>query len=191
MMFRELIFFVFGGTGVWTRGFALARKVLYHFSHTPSSFCSVYFADRVSLFSGLTWTMILLFYTSAIAGMTGVPQHSQASFQWDGVSWTFLFRLARNPDFSLLCSLGWQEPTTVPSGWLRWHLTNFLPRLASNCNPSYLSLPNRIIGVSHGHPAQKVNFNFKYSHRGKRLTNKLYKIYSRNILSREFQLHWQ
>jgi hypothetical protein len=27
------------------------------------------------------------------------------------------------------------------SSWLRWGLTNFLPRLVSNCNPPSVSLP--------------------------------------------------
>jgi hypothetical protein len=32
---------------------ALARQVLYHLSHTPSSFSLVYFSDTISLFFGL------------------------------------------------------------------------------------------------------------------------------------------
>jgi hypothetical protein len=37
----------FDGSGVWTRGFALAKQVLYHLSHTSSPFCSDYFGDGV------------------------------------------------------------------------------------------------------------------------------------------------
>jgi hypothetical protein len=35
-----LIFFFFGGTGVWTQVFMLPKQVLYCFSHTPSPFSS-------------------------------------------------------------------------------------------------------------------------------------------------------
>jgi hypothetical protein len=34
------------------------------------------------------------------------------------------------------------EHTTRSNCWLRWDLTNFLPELASNCNPPDLSLPS-------------------------------------------------
>jgi hypothetical protein len=30
----------------------------------------------------------------------------------------------------------------MPSYWLGWGLVNYLPRLASNCDPPNLSLPN-------------------------------------------------
>jgi hypothetical protein len=40
-----LLFFLFGGTGLWTRGFALAKQVLCCSSHTSSPFCSGYFGD--------------------------------------------------------------------------------------------------------------------------------------------------
>jgi hypothetical protein len=41
---------VFGGTGVWTHTFMLARQVLYHLYHSSITLCSCYFGDRVSLF---------------------------------------------------------------------------------------------------------------------------------------------
>jgi hypothetical protein len=44
------LFFFFGGTGVWTQGFALVRQVLYHLSDTFIRSCSGYFGDKLSLF---------------------------------------------------------------------------------------------------------------------------------------------
>jgi hypothetical protein len=37
-----------GHTELSTQSFTLAKQVLYHFSHTSSSFCSGYFGDGVS-----------------------------------------------------------------------------------------------------------------------------------------------
>jgi hypothetical protein len=39
----------FGGTGVETQGFTLAKQVLYHWSPTSSTFHSGYFVDGLSL----------------------------------------------------------------------------------------------------------------------------------------------
>jgi hypothetical protein len=38
----------FGGTGVWTQGFRVAKQVLYSLSHVSSPSCSGYFRDGVS-----------------------------------------------------------------------------------------------------------------------------------------------
>jgi hypothetical protein len=43
-----LFFLIFGGSGVWTQGFTLAKQVLYCLSHTSSPFCFGYFGDGVS-----------------------------------------------------------------------------------------------------------------------------------------------
>jgi hypothetical protein len=40
--------FIFIGTVVGTQGFTLAKKVLYHLSHTSSPFFSVCFGEGVS-----------------------------------------------------------------------------------------------------------------------------------------------
>jgi hypothetical protein len=45
--------YLFDGSRVWTQGFALAKQVLYHLSHTSSQFYSGYFTDGVSWFVGL------------------------------------------------------------------------------------------------------------------------------------------
>jgi hypothetical protein len=44
----SFFFFFFGGTGVWTKGFAIAKQVLYSLSHTSSLLCSGYFWRWVS-----------------------------------------------------------------------------------------------------------------------------------------------
>jgi hypothetical protein len=41
--------FIYGGTGVRTQGFTLAKQVRYRLSHTSSPLCSGYFGDGVSL----------------------------------------------------------------------------------------------------------------------------------------------
>jgi hypothetical protein len=45
------------------------------------------------------------------------------------------------PDLSLSHSMGWWA-CTIPSYWLRWGCTNFLPMLASNLDPPDFSLPS-------------------------------------------------
>jgi hypothetical protein len=40
-------FFLFGGTGVSTKGLTLSNQALYHLSHTPALFCFSYFSGRV------------------------------------------------------------------------------------------------------------------------------------------------
>jgi hypothetical protein len=68
----------------------------------------------------------------------------QAFFCWDGVSQTFLLRLAWNhdpPNLNLPCSLGWQVNTTVSSYCLRYGFLNSLPGLALHYNLLHLSLP--------------------------------------------------
>jgi hypothetical protein len=90
--------------------------VLFCLNHAFSLFYSGYFGDRVSHFAQF-WSSIFLFYTSCCCWDDRcIPPHS-AFFHWDGVSQTFLSRLAWKcvpPDVSLPCSLGWQTCTTTP-----------------------------------------------------------------------------
>jgi hypothetical protein len=51
LMLLSLLLLIFDGTGVWTRGFMLARQVLYHLSHTSCPFCSDYFGNRILIYS--------------------------------------------------------------------------------------------------------------------------------------------
>jgi hypothetical protein len=44
------------------------------------------------------------------------------------------------PTYSLPCSLDQKHASPHPVYWLRWGLTNFLPRLTLNCDPSDLHL---------------------------------------------------
>jgi hypothetical protein len=47
----------------------------------------------------------------------------------------------QSPILSFPTLLEWQMPTITPIFFpLRWSLTNFLPGMASSCNPSHLSL---------------------------------------------------
>jgi hypothetical protein len=60
----------FGGTGVWTQGFALAKQALNSLSQTSSSFYSGYFGD------GVLQTMIFLISASQLARIIGMShQH--------------------------------------------------------------------------------------------------------------------
>jgi hypothetical protein len=43
--------FIFGGTGIWTQSFVLAKQALYHLRYNHSPFCSGYFGHRVLLFA--------------------------------------------------------------------------------------------------------------------------------------------
>jgi hypothetical protein len=71
------LFFGFGGTGVWTWGFSLAKQVLYHLSYTSSSFGCGYFGDKVLRTICLGWLQASILWMSAfqIARITGVSQH--------------------------------------------------------------------------------------------------------------------
>jgi hypothetical protein len=57
-------------------GPCLARQALYYLRYSISPFCVSYFWDRVSLHAQWTWTAILPFVLSHIAGMTGVCHHA-------------------------------------------------------------------------------------------------------------------
>jgi hypothetical protein len=72
-----LLWFVFGGAGVWIQGFVLSGLGLYHLSLAPSPFCLSYFLDKVLLLSqgGLGHHPPLC--ASHGAGMTGVSHHTQ------------------------------------------------------------------------------------------------------------------
>jgi hypothetical protein len=73
----------FGGTGVWTQVFALAKQALYCLNHTSSLLCCGYFGDKTSLITCLSWpqTMILLISASLGARIIGVS-HQCPVFLW-------------------------------------------------------------------------------------------------------------
>jgi hypothetical protein len=48
-------------TFVWTKGFTLARQVLYYLNHDSCSLCSDYFWDRASFFVQVSLDCVLLF----------------------------------------------------------------------------------------------------------------------------------
>jgi hypothetical protein len=117
----------FGGTG-----FELLPGRCFPALATPPAH---FFLVTLEKGARLVCTMICLFYTS----------HCHPVFShWDELSQIFSPGLAWNcnPDFSLLCSLGWQACATQISYWLTWSPMSFFPRLASNLNPPYLSLPS-------------------------------------------------
>jgi hypothetical protein len=84
------LFFFFGGIGVWTQGFALAKQALYYLSHTFSPFCSGYFGD------GVSWAICLgcslLISSSQVARITGMSHWCLvASLSW---SWSWFLSLS-------------------------------------------------------------------------------------------------
>jgi hypothetical protein len=104
----------FVGTGVWIQGFGLARQVVYHLNSAFSPLWSG-FGVKALLFPRPAWTMILLFYTSCVTGMTTVPNF----FHWDGVSQLFLPGLAWN--------LNPPSVFSMPGYRLRWRLLKLSP----------------------------------------------------------------
>jgi hypothetical protein len=129
VLIKDVHFFCFDGTGVWTQGFVLPRQALYHLNNASSSFSSGYFCDRVSLFA---WARLdcdsLILCFLLLLGCYRITPPGPAFFYWDGVSWTFLPGLAWNHNPTLLSppySLGWQACATVPSYWLKWILWTF------------------------------------------------------------------
>jgi hypothetical protein len=75
----QLKFLCFGGTGVYTQGFALAKQVLYCLSHTFSPFCSGYFGEGGFTFCpGQSGPRSSYFSLPAVAGMTGACHHDQS-----------------------------------------------------------------------------------------------------------------
>jgi hypothetical protein len=70
----SFLFCLFFCVLVWTQGFALATKILYHLSHTSSPLCSGYFGDGVLGTICLGWpqTTILPISASQISRNTGI-----------------------------------------------------------------------------------------------------------------------
>jgi hypothetical protein len=73
-IFISCLFIYFGGTGIWTQGCKLAKKVLYSLSHASNPFCSAYFGDGVSRAICLDWPWIEILPISAsqVDRITGV-----------------------------------------------------------------------------------------------------------------------
>jgi hypothetical protein len=88
----------FCSTGVWSLGFTLVKRALYHLRHSVSPFCSDYFCDTVSLFAQASLDQSPVFYASWVAGMTGMHQ---LPLRWGLAS--FLPELAINHNTSELC----------------------------------------------------------------------------------------
>jgi hypothetical protein len=112
-------------------------EALCSFSHASIPFCSDYFAE-----AGSDHELLL--------GWQHVPP-PQALFHWDGGLVNFVLPgLAWNCnslDLSLPHSLGWRwTPLHLATYWLRWGLMTYVPRYASNHEPSELSLP--IAGIT-------------------------------------------
>jgi hypothetical protein len=84
---------------IWTRSFALAKKVLYCLSCMPILFCSGYFGDSV-----------LIFVRYMLLHSTFFPSRWALQTLFPGLPW--------NHDLSLQHSLGWQVHTTASSCWL-------------------------------------------------------------------------
>jgi hypothetical protein len=89
-----IITYFSGGTGVWTQGFKLAGKVLYHRSHSSSPFF-LWLLWKWSLDFCLGWLgpKSSHFRLFAVAGMTGAHHHAQLFFLlgWglkSGLAWS-------------------------------------------------------------------------------------------------------
>jgi hypothetical protein len=84
LLLNFFFFLIFGGTGVWLQGLALARQVLSHLSYSPSPFCFSYFLDRLSHFClGLALHQDPPTCTSQITEITRMYNHSQIVC-WEG-----------------------------------------------------------------------------------------------------------
>jgi hypothetical protein len=87
MLLVYTFFFFFGGTGVWTQGFVLAKQVLekqvlYYLSHISSLFCSGYLGDGFSqtICLGWPWTTILPISASQVIRITGMSYWCSAIY---------------------------------------------------------------------------------------------------------------
>jgi hypothetical protein len=131
--------------GFWIQNFVFAKQVLYYVNHTSSPFHSgyVFFGDRVSLLAqaNLDFNPPILGFLLPLWWQVSTDMSSFFPLRWvpaNCFDWTGLE--PDSPDCKLPCSLGWQACTIVPSHWLWWGLTNFLPWLAlTSCPPDISS----------------------------------------------------
>jgi hypothetical protein len=75
-----------------SQGLTLVRQALSHLNHSTSPFCIAYFWDRVSLYSTLVWTTILLFVLPQVTRITRWATTPSHRLRWDHTN--FCSRLA-------------------------------------------------------------------------------------------------
>jgi hypothetical protein len=88
--FLKTSFFSFGGIGVWTRGFVLAKQILYTWAMSPLAICDlVIFETGPHIYAQAGLDCDLPTYVSCVAGM--VHGHSYAQPLVGMEVWKFFF----------------------------------------------------------------------------------------------------
>jgi hypothetical protein len=146
-------FFYFGSAGVRTQDFLFARQALYQMSHTSVSFCPG--GGKISSFSQARLDLALFYDIHFYWVDRCIPQNA-----------AFLPELKWNCDhsnFSLLCSLGWDDGHTPQCPAFDWDgvfKSSWWPSFKPQSFQSQMSASQvaRITGVFHQCPVSKDIF---------------------------------